>query len=89
MGNQLILAYDIGTSSVKTSLVTEIGEVYASAKCDYDTHHPEPGISTEPGGLVEMCLQNYKGFAGTEAGRGKTDSGYRCQRPYAGMCPGR
>ena len=47
MGNQLILAYDIGTSSVKTSLVTETGEVYASAKCDYDTHHPEPGISEQ------------------------------------------
>ena len=47
MGSQLILAYDIGTSSVKTSLVTETGEVYASAKCDYDTHHPEPGISEQ------------------------------------------
>lgn len=47
MGSQLILAYDIGTSSVKTSLVTETGEVYASAKYDYDTHHPEPGISEQ------------------------------------------
>lgn len=43
----MILAYDIGTSSVRTSLVTEIGEVYALAKCDYDTHHLELGISKQ------------------------------------------
>lgn len=47
MEKDLILAYDIGTSSVKTSLINTKGEILASDKCDYQTSHPFAGISEQ------------------------------------------
>ena len=47
MERDLILAYDIGTSSVKTSIVSGAGEIMASDKCDYKTSHPTAGISEQ------------------------------------------
>ncbi|MCI8376074.1 MAG: xylulokinase [Lachnospiraceae bacterium] len=47
MERDLILAYDIGTSSVKTSVVSRSGEILASKKRDYTTSHPAAGISEQ------------------------------------------
>ncbi len=45
--NEMILAYDIGTSSVKTSLVSTDGRVVVSASYAYPTAHPKPGYAEQ------------------------------------------
>ncbi len=47
MERDLILTYDIGTSSVKTSIVSGSGVIMVSDKCEYSTAHPYAGISEQ------------------------------------------
>ena len=47
MANDMILAYDIGTSSVKTSLVSAGGRVIVSASHAYPTAHPKHGYAEQ------------------------------------------
>lgn len=47
MERDLILAYDIGTSSVKASVVNSSGEILVSEKEVYKTYHPAAGISEQ------------------------------------------
>ena len=42
MASQFIITVDVGTSSTKTSLWTEAGQLVAHASAAYDLHHPEP-----------------------------------------------
>ena len=47
MAKDIILAYDIGTSSVKTSLVSSDGSVIASVSCTYKTYYPAAGYAEQ------------------------------------------
>lgn len=47
MANDMILAYDIGTSSVKTSLVSTDGRVIVSASHAHTTAHPAAGYAEQ------------------------------------------
>jgi xylulokinase len=47
LANEMILAYDIGTSSVKTSLVSADGHIVASASHAYLTAHPKSGYAEQ------------------------------------------
>lgn len=47
MGKEHILAFDIGTSSVKTSVIDRTGKTVASASKDYATSHPKAGIAEQ------------------------------------------
>ena len=42
MASQFIITVDVGTSSTKTSLWTETGQLVAHASATYDLHRPEP-----------------------------------------------
>jgi xylulokinase len=42
MASQFILTVDVGTSSTKTSLWTDVGQLVAHATSSYDLHRPEP-----------------------------------------------
>ena len=42
MAHQFIITVDVGTSSTKTSLWTDAGQLVAHASVAYDLHHPEP-----------------------------------------------
>lgn len=47
MERDMILAFDVGTSSLKASVVDREGRIAASEKAVYDTYHPAPGISQQ------------------------------------------
>ena len=47
MERDLILALDIGTSSLKASVVDKNGEILCSEKAEYETRHPSAGISEQ------------------------------------------
>jgi xylulokinase len=41
--DQYVIAHDVGTSSVKTALVNQKGEVLANSTTPYPTYYPKPG----------------------------------------------
>ncbi|MCT4647199.1 MAG: FGGY-family carbohydrate kinase [Carboxylicivirga sp.] len=43
LADKYVIAHDVGTSSVKSILVNQKGEILVTAKSEYDFHYPHPG----------------------------------------------
>ena len=54
-----IIAHDVGTSSVKSALISSQGEVVAHATCPYELSYPQPGwVEQDPEDYWKGCVKN-------------------------------
>jgi len=56
-----VIAHDVGTSSVKSTLVSDLGEIIARATCPYGFRYPKPGwVEQDPEDYWEGVVKNSK-----------------------------
>jgi xylulokinase len=56
-----VFAHDVGTSSVKTALISARGEVISHATTSYGLNYPKPGwVEQDPEDYWKACIQNTK-----------------------------
>jgi xylulokinase len=57
--SKYVIAHDVGTSSIKTSLVSGEGEMKANASTAYLLYHPRPGwVEQDPGDYWKGAVEN-------------------------------
>lgn len=63
--SSLIIAHDVGTSSLKTAVVNQYGEVVAHHTTSYPCHYPKPGwVEQDPADYWNAAVTNTKYILG-------------------------